>query len=54
MEEEKVYLGIDVGKEVLEAALAGQPSRSLSNNKTGYEKLLEWLGSLGTRGAGDL
>jgi transposase len=47
MEEEKVYLGIDVGKEVLEAALAGQPSRSLSNNKTGYEKLLQWLGSLG-------
>src|SRR5260370_37596383 len=47
MEEEKVYLGIDVGKEVLEAALAGQPSRSLSNNKIGYEKLLQWLGSFG-------
>jgi transposase len=47
MGKEKVYLGIDIGKEMLEAALPGQPSRSLSNHPRGYQKLKEWLSSLG-------
>jgi transposase len=43
----KVYLGIDIGKEILEAALAGQPSRTLSNDQRAYQKLKEWIASLG-------
>lgn len=47
MGEEKVYLGIDVGKELLEAAVAGQPSRSFLNQKSGYRKLKQWVAGLG-------
>lgn len=47
MGEEKVYLGIDVGKELLEAAVAGRPSRSFLNQRNGYRQLKQWIAGLG-------
>ena len=46
MRESKVYLGVDIGKGVLEAAVPGEASRTLKNERCGYAELKAWIAAL--------
>ena len=53
MKEQLVYLGVDIAKSYLDAAI-GNEKRRFSNDTMGHRKLIKWIKQIASISAGDL